>query len=476
MSQLARALLYDFCTGQVHAARAGISRVRIRRARLRLRPAACEVRRYHAVDDRLDQVRRCAGGVVDAALIFRRDCVPHFIMRADDVARAVEVVNETLTSFIVLRIAYGGDDRVHVAVGDLRLCALNRAIRAFKRDDAAHLLRVAADGGSVQIRVVDYVCLRAVEVAKRRQRRGRRAVARVVAVFGVLVRFQITIVNLAQPPAVFGAAVIGVAYHRTARRGDGGQQAVRVIRENGGAAYAVGDGIDLARNVLVIRQRHGVAVHVRDRRKVRSRGRGGNREAHNRVGLVRDGRGGVGYLQLELHALAVGVRLLAGLLKIVLGAVAVLPDVEVLADDRFFPKRMVHAQPPAKAAVRRVFVRKAAIINVRNRNGHAVAGSGRIRVLGDQVAVVDVGVHTARAAGAHAFVLPPALAARVGDVVHDDVRVALRRTRRIEVRTVVRRGARAANGDAVVRMAAVFLLAIPALVRLRDVEISPCSI
>ena len=151
MSQLARALLYDFCTGQVHAARAGISRVRIRRACLRLRPAACEVRRYHAVDDRLDQVRRCAGGVVDAALIFRRDCVPHFIVRADDVARAVEVIDEALAGFIVLRIAYGGDDRVHVAVGDLRLCTLNRAVRALERDDAAHLLGVAADGGGIQI-------------------------------------------------------------------------------------------------------------------------------------------------------------------------------------------------------------------------------------------------------------------------------------------------------------------------------------
>ena len=142
MLQLARTLLYNLRTGQVHAARAGISRVRIRRACLRLRPAACEVRRYHAVDDRLNQVRRRAGRVVDAALIFRRDRVPHFIVRADDVARAVEVVNETLTSFIVLRIAYGGDDRVHVAVGDLHLCALNRAIRALEGDDAAHLLGI----------------------------------------------------------------------------------------------------------------------------------------------------------------------------------------------------------------------------------------------------------------------------------------------------------------------------------------------
>lgn len=91
-------------------------------------------------------------------------------------------------------------------------------------------------------------------------------------------------------------------------------------------------------------------------------------------------------------------------------------------------------------------------------------------MLGDQVAVVDVGIHAASAAGAHAFVLPPALAACVGDVIYDDVRVALRRTGRIEVRAVVRRGARAANGDAVVRMAAVLLLAIPALVRLRDVD------
>ena len=230
-------------------------------------------------------------------------------MRADDVARAVEVVNEALTGFVVLRVAYGGNDRVHVAVGDLRLCALDRAVRALEGNDAAHLLGVAADGGGVQIRVVDYVRLRAVEVAKHRQRRDRRAVARVVAVFGVLIRFQIAIVNLAQPPAVFGAAVVGVAYHGTAGRGDGGQQTVRVIREYGGAAYAVGDGIDLARNVLVIRQCHGVAVHVRDRRKVRSLGSSRNREAHNRVGLVRDGRGGVGYLQLELHALAVGIRL-----------------------------------------------------------------------------------------------------------------------------------------------------------------------
>lgn len=271
MSQLTRALLYDFCTGQVHAARAGISRVRIRRACLRLRPAACEVRRYHAVDDRLDQVRRCAGGVVDAALIFRRDCVPHFIMRADDVARAVEVVNETLTSFIVLRIAYGGDDRVHVAVGDLRLCALSCAVRALEGNDAAHLLRVAADGGSVQIRVVDYVCLRAVEVAKRRQRRGRCAVARVVAVFGILIHFQIAIMNLAQSPAVFSAAIVGIAHHGTAGRRDGSQLAVRIIRKRGCSAYAVGNREHLARNRFVIRQRHGVAMHVFNRRKVDSR-------------------------------------------------------------------------------------------------------------------------------------------------------------------------------------------------------------
>ena len=64
-------------------------------------------------------------------------------MRADDVARAVEVIDETLAGFVVLRIAHGGDDRVHMAIGDFGLRALSRAVRALEGDDAAHLLGVA---------------------------------------------------------------------------------------------------------------------------------------------------------------------------------------------------------------------------------------------------------------------------------------------------------------------------------------------
>ena len=77
--------------------------------------------------------------------------------------------------------------------------------------------------------------------------------------------------NLAQPPAVFSAAIVGIAHHGTAGRRDGSQLAVRIIRKRGCSAYAVGNREHLARNRFVIRQRHGVALHVFNRRKVDSR-------------------------------------------------------------------------------------------------------------------------------------------------------------------------------------------------------------
>ena len=99
---------------------------------------------------------------------------------------------------------------------------------------------------------------------------------------------------------------------------------------------------------------------------------------------------------------------------------------------------LMHAGLPAIAAIEIVACRQARVVIVVHRHRQAVARHRGIHVFEHHVAVVQVGIHRARAARAHGFVLPPAFQPRVGNEVHvHRGRVARAGVRGIQLRIVV---------------------------------------
>ena len=158
-----------------------------------------------------------------------------------------------------------------------------------------------------------------------------------------------------------------------------------------------------------------------------------------------------------------------------LGAVAVLPDVVVRVVQRQRRDLLVRVGLPAVAAAIVVVPAAAAVVVVIDGHRIAVAGHDGVGVLQHQVAVEQVGIRRARAARAHLLVLPPALDARMRDVVDVHHRaVGGRGVRGIQLRVVVagdvRRGA---EGDAVVVADAALVAGAPLAVQVRQVKVEP---
>ena len=216
------------------------------------------------------------------------------------------------------------------------------------------------------------------------------------------------------------SARITVGHSRAAGDGDLGEQTCRVVGQRGHTAHAVGNAGQSAGRIVA--QRRAVAAGVRHAQQELLVRVGGQREHQLRVALVGDGqlRGGRG--ELQAHALRVRVGLGTADGEEVLRRVAVRPDVVIRRADGLLAHALVHTRAPAVAAGNGIALGQAAVVHMGDRHGHTVAGGCAVGVLKDQIAVEQIDIGAARAAGAHGFVLPPAFAAGVGYVVDDDAR------------------------------------------------------
>ena len=264
------------------------------------------------------------------------------------------------------------------------------------------------------------------------------------------------------------------------RNRDAGDQAVRIVGKLRHAAHRVGDLVQPAFCFVAgdVGIRGSVAAGVL-RRFQPCQPRLQDLERHHVVGLVRDRdlhRRSVDP-QLQLHALGVleGAAS-AGVLEEVLGAVAVLPDVVVRVVQRQRRDLLVRVGLPAVAAAIVVVPAAAAVVVVIDGHRIAVAGHDGIGVFQHQVAVEQVGIRRARAARAHLLVLPPALDARMRDVVdvHHRAVGGVGRVGGIQLRVIVAGDVRwGAEGDAVVVADAALVAGTPLAVQVRQVEVEP---
>ena len=436
---------------QVHRGHVQAQRRRVRpravtaRAR-QLRPARAQIRVRQQVHHRLLQPRAVRRRVLNRAVVLREPRVPQLVPHAHHVPAVVELVRQLLAR-VRAGVFHRRHFRAHVLVIDLQLRAplrngrrvvRIRRVHLLQRQHPAHLLRGPALEHRAVVqrnRLILDVHPRAVVVIRTRKLQA----GEVVGILRVRRRAaQFAVADARQAAKRRGVGEIHRA-HRAAlcrRRRDAGEQVVRIV-EVRLAARRVCDLGNLPFRGVVAHLRcvlHAVP-HRREPGLFTPRH---DVEPHLRVPLVRNHVIRRIRLQLQAHALGVLIRRAAAFGEIVLRSIPVHPDVIVRAGDGALIYILVHAGLPAIAAIEIVACRQARVVIVVHRYRQAVARHRGIHVFEHHVAVVQVGIHRARAARAHGFVLPPAFQPRVGNEVHvHRGRVARAGVRGIQLRIVV---------------------------------------
>ena len=341
---------------------------------------------------------------------------------------------------------------------------------------AAHLVVCAIDKGGAVVAALGLVAnvhADAVVVLRTRED-GSGTVVSVHRVRGRAAKFTVTDARQALA-AVIGKVHMPEASFFRIRDTDVRQQVIRV-GEHRLAAGGVGDFRDaallfVAGDVLV---GHFVAQGIAHRDQP-GQARLADVEAHAVVFFVADDDITVRIveIQLQIHALFVLERLRAFMLEIMQSPVAIFPH-EVVELVVFLPRDLlVGARLPALAAGVVVRVRETGIVVVADRNRHEVAGHRSVGMVEHHVAVKQVGVDRAGAAGRAALVLPPAFEARVTHVIEVQDRLAVSSgVGGVQLRVVgpddVPRGM---ERDAEVLAVATFIRHAPLTVEVGDVEL-----
>ena len=282
--------------------------------------------------------------------------------------------------------------------------------------------------------------------------------------------------------AVIGVVDVTITVARGSGNSDVGNSAAGVIAELSNASNGIRNFVQTAFLFVTadIRIRHHVVAGVSSRHQPRKAVLN-HVEAHLIVLFIRNdgvaGRtGGIG--QLHIHALYVLVRLRAGNREVMLRAVAVFPDKVVGIVQRLRSDLLVRVGFPAKAAMIAVHIRAAGVVVVVHRNGHSIAGHGRIAVLQHHVSVKKIRINRARASRAHLLVLPPALKAGVRDVIdiHDGAVGGVGCIRRMQLGIVVSGHIIGrTEGNAVVIADARGVSGDPLAVEIRQIEGQPAA-